>query len=43
MGREMAANILIDQLNYFWRIIIKKCIQHIMKENLFLLKKLLQP
>ena len=38
-----AVNFTIGQWNHFWRIIIKKCIQQIMKENPFLLKGLLEP
>ena len=38
MGQLEAMNVTIDQWNNFCRIMIWKCIQHIMKENLLLLK-----
>ena len=38
-----ADNFIIDQRNYGYRIILEKCIQHLTKENMLLLKDLLEP
>ena len=42
-GQMKAVNFTIDQCNHFCRVMIQKCIQHIMKENLLLLKDPLEP
>ena len=36
-------NFTVDQQNHGFRIMIQKCIQHIVKEILLLLKDLLKP
>ena len=41
-GQIKTVKFTIDQLNFGYRIIIQRCIQHIMKENLLLLKDLLE-
>ena len=41
-GRIKAANFTIDQQNQGCNIMIYKCIQHIMKETLLLMKDLLE-
>ena len=38
-----ADNFIIDQRNYGCRIILEKCIQHLRKESMLLLKDLLEP
>ena len=42
-GLTKVASFTIDQWNYVYKIMIKRCIQHITKENLLLLKDLLEP
>ena len=42
-GQIKAMNFIIEQRNQFWKIMIQKCIQHIIKENMLLLKDSLEP
>ena len=42
-GSIKAVNFTIDELYDFYRIMIQKCIQSIMKENMLLLKNSLEP
>ena len=42
-GCMNAVNFTIDQLHHGLQIMIKKCVPHIMKESLLLLKDLLKP
>ena len=42
-GQIKAAYFIIDQGNYGYKKVIKKCIEAIMKENQLLLKDLLEP
>ena len=42
-GKIKVANFIIDQLNHGQNKMQQKCIQHIMKENLLLLKDSLEP
>ena len=42
-GKVKVANFIIDQCNHGYKIIIWKCIHYVTKENLWLLKDLLEP
>ena len=42
-GQPKVVKFAIDQLNHSQKRMLQKCIQHIMKENLLLLKDLLEP
>ena len=41
--RKNTVNLTTNQRNYGYKMIIQKSIQHIMKENMLLLKNLLEP
>ena len=42
-GWMKVKNVTIDQCHHGYKIMIQKCIQHIIKENLLFLKDLLEP